>query len=421
MSYYTEQDVLDYIRENDVRFVRLAFCDIFGQIKNISITASDLRSVFDNGMGVDVSAIRGFMNVKDSDLYLYPDPTTLAILPWRPSEHGSVTRLYSGIYYPDKTPFEGDVRLLLKKTEKELESKGLSFQIGTESEFYLFKTDENGTPTLTPMDNASYLDVAPNDRGENIRRSISIYLEEMGISILSSHHEKGPGQNEITFKPLGPTEAADTLITFKSMVKLLAFRSGLFASFLPKPLFDESGSGLHISISANTEKKSFEYLEENISAGILKHIKEMQLFLNPVVNSYERLGSDGAPDEITYGSSNRDLLMRVPLKEGGKKNRVELRLADSASNPYLAIHLLLKAAEEGIERDLRIKDIELGKRLSSSLREAISEAESSEFINSSIPKSLLKCFIEAKLTDSDKAEKSEDKKAFAREMELLVT
>lgn len=421
MSYYTEEDVIDYIRENDVRFVRLAFCDIFGQLKNISITASELKDVFENGAALDVSAIRGFMNVEDSDLYLYPDPSTLAILPWRPSEHGSVTRIYSGIYHPDKTPFEGDVRLLLKKTEKELEDKGLHFQIGTESEFYLFKNDEEGHPTLEPMDRAGYLDVAPSDRGENIRRSISIYLEEMGISILSSHHEKGPGQNEITFKPLIPTEAADTLITFKSMVKLLAFRSGLFASFLPKPLFDESGSGLHISISANTDDRPFSELEEMISAGILSHIKEMQLFLNPVANSYERLGVGGAPSTISYGNDNRNLLMRVPLKEGGRKNRVELRLADSASNPYLAFHLLLKAAEEGIDKGLRISSIDLDDRLSMSMEEAIKEASTSPFIKKNIPSSLLKCFLDAKKADVIKAESASDKKSYARDMEFLVT
>lgn len=421
MTTYDKEDVLQYAKENDVRFVRLSFCDIFGQLKNVSISASELERAFNEGISFDASAIRGFLNVEDSDLLLFPDPETLQILPWRPSEHGRVIRLFCDIMHPDMTPFEGDARYLLKKAEKSLYKKGFDSIAGLECEFYLFKNDQDGNPTLEPMDRAGYLDIAPLDKGENIRREISITLEEMGIYIETSHHEKGPGQNEISFRPTTLLHAADNLISFKSTVKTLANSRGLFASFLPKPLIHSSGSGLHVNISLHKEGVSFDEIKENIVAGILDHIKAIQIFLNPVSNSYQRLGSDEAPSSITWGTSNRGLLIRVPKATKESSKRIEVRVADPSCNPYLALLLLLKAAENGIDRNLKLNTIKEGEELSDSLMEAAAEAESSKLIEDVLPPHLLKCFLEAKRNDYRRAERAPEPVLFSRDLEFLVT
>ncbi len=421
MTTYDKDDVLQYAKENDVRFVRLSFCDIFGQLKNVSISASELERAFTEGIRFDASAIRGFLNIEDSDLLLFPDPETLQILPWRPSENGRVIRLFCDITHTDLTPFEGDARYLLKTAEKELYKRGFDAMVGLECEFYLFKNNEDGNPTYEPMDAAGYLDIAPLDKGENIRREISITLEEMGIFIETSHHEKGPGQNEISFRPTSMLAAADNLISFKSMVKTLASQRGLFASFLPKPLFDESGSGLHINLSLHKDGVSFDQLKENLIAGMLCHIKELQLFLNPVSNSYQRIGSDEAPSSVTWGTSNRGLLIRVPDVRKESAKRIEVRLADPSCSPYLALLLLLKAAEDGIRKDLRISDVKEGEPLSLSLFEAAEAAEGSELIRAVLPEHLLSCFLKAKRSDYEKAIRAEDQILFSRDLEFLVT
>lgn len=421
MNYYTKSDVLEYVKENNVRFVRLSFCDIFGQLKNVSISASELSRAFDEGIKFDASAIRGFLNVEDSDLMLIPDPETLSMLPWRPSEHGKVMRLYCNIMHPDGTPFEGDARYLLRKLENDLRKEGIDVSVGTECEFYLFKNDENGTPTLNPMDEAGYLDVAPLDKGENIRREISITLEEMGIYIETSHHEKGPGQNEITFRPSSMSVAADDLITFKSSVKMLAYRQGLFASFLPKPLFNQSGSGLHVNISFHTKEKTFDDLKESIIAGILRRIKEITVFLNPVANSYERFGTDEAPDSVSWGTGNRGLLIRVPEVASENAKHIEIRSADPSSNPYLVLLLLVSAAKEGIEDNLKLSDITQGDMLPDNLSDATELASSSDFIRSILPSHLLECFLNAKRADWRKASIADNPKIESRDMEFLLT
>ncbi len=421
MVCYNKSDVLEYISENNVRFVRLSFCDIFGQLKNVSISASELERAFDEGIKFDASAIRGFLNVDDSDLMLIPDPETLSMLPWRPSEHGRVIRLYCSIIHPDGRPFDGDARYLLRELENNLSRDGISTTVGTECEFYLFKNDESGMPTLTPMDEAGYLDVAPLDKGENIRREISITLEEMGIYIETSHHEKGPGQNEITFRPSPLSVAADDLITFKSTVKMLAYRQGLFSSFLPKPLFHQSGSGLHINLSFHTKDRSFDDLKDSIIAGILRRIKEITVFLNPVANSYERLGTYEAPDSVSWGTGNRGLLIRVPEVSRESAKRVEVRSADPSSNPYLALLLLVSAAREGIKDGLAIDDIDIGEKLPLTLSEAIEIASKSEFVKSILPHHLLECFLNAKRSDWQKATSADNPKIESRDMELLLT
>lgn len=421
MTGYSKKDVLSYIEENSVRFVRLSFCDIFGQLKNISISASELGKVFEEGCGFDASAIRGFLNIEDSDLLLFPDPGTLEPLPWRPVDHGSVIRLYCSIKNPDGTPFEGDVRHRLSELEKTMEAEHISMLAGVECEFYLFKNDDNGLPTLTPMDNAGYLDIAPLDKGENIRREISIMLEAMGIYVETSHHEKGPGQNEITFRPNSLMHAADDLISFKSAAKTLANRSGLYASFLPKPLLEDSGSGLHISLSCKRGSGSFDELKEYVAAGILSHIQEMTLFLNPISNSYDRLGNFEAPGSVSWGESNRAFLLRAPKARNERTNRIELRSPDPSCNPYLALLLIASAALDGINNKLSLSAIEEGAKLPENLMEAIERAEGSAFIRRVLPEPLVDCFIRAKKADWKKAADSGYPKLTSRDMEFPVT
>ncbi|NBK23349.1 MAG: glutamine synthetase, partial [Spirochaetia bacterium] len=319
----THSEVMSFIKEQDVRFVRLVFCDIFGQIKNISISADELGRAFTTGISFDASAVKGFLQVDESDLLLFPDASTLSILPWRPAQ-GRVVRFFCSIKRPDGTPFEGDGRSLLAETVQKATLQGYQFGVGPECEFYLFKLDENGLPTFQPMDRGSYLDVAPLDKGENVRREICLTLEQMGFYTERSHHESGPGQHEIDFKYGSPLEAADNFITFKSVVKTIADRSGLFASFMPKPLAQESGSGLHINLSITQEGKQDRVLEQQMTAGILNRINEISLFLNPLVNSYERLGCFEAPRYIGWGRANRSLLIRLP-QTSAEYRRIEVR------------------------------------------------------------------------------------------------
>lgn len=417
---FNAEEIISYAKEQDVSFVRLAFCDIFGQLKNISVSLSTLERAFSDGIRFDASQIRGFLNVEDSDLLLFPDPNTMAFLPWRPSQ-GRVIRFYCDIKHPDGRPFVGDTRYMLKQTERELFEKDYEVYLGSELEFYLFKTDENGDPTYTPMDRASYFDIAPLDKGENIRREICLTMEEMGLKFESSHHEKGPGQNEVVFRHSLLLDATDNIISFKSMVKALAARNGLYASFLPKPLFEESGSGFHMNISVSKDGKDMSVYRENVIAGILKHIREMTVFLNPIVNSYERLGGYQAPGTITYGTGNRNLLIRVPLGKGTDANRIELRSPDNATNPYIAATLLTRAAMEGIEKDLKCDESLSGDTLPQSLIEAVEVATDSEFINSVLPQHLVSCFLNAKRQDWALTASSSNPRLVAREMEFSLT
>ncbi|MBP7480690.1 MAG: glutamine synthetase, partial [Spirochaetaceae bacterium] len=362
---YTEKEVLQFVEQNDVKFIKLTFIDIFGNSKNISIMPDELPRAFSHGIPFDASEVKGFMKTFETDLFLVPDPSTLAVLPWRP-QHGRVVRFYCSIVYPDGRSFEGDSRCLLKQTVGELQKEGISCRIGTECEFYLFELDEKGNSTLTPHDNASYCDTAPLDKGENVRRDICLTLEEMGIKPESSHHETGPGQHEIDFKCSETLTAADNLATFKMVVKTIAAKNGLHASFHPKPLYvdnDEvhytkSGSGLHINFSLHKDGKNLlEHKDENDSlhpaaanfiAGILYRIKDITAFLNPVEESYNRLGSFEAPGYISWSKQNRSQLIRIPSSYGDNF-RFELRSPDPMCNQYIALSLLLKAGLEGIK------------------------------------------------------------------------
>ncbi len=430
---YKTSEVLEFIQENDVKFIRLAFCDIFGNQKNITIMPNELKRAFNEGVSFDASAVTGFMNVEESDLLLFPEASTMYLLPWRP-QHGRVVRFFCNIKHPDGRTFEGDSRNILKEVIKESREKGFVCKIGCESEFYLFEQDEFGNPTMIPYDRGTYCDIYPNDRCENIRRDICLSLEEMGIKPTSSHHEQGPGQNEIDYEYSDALTAADNLINFRSLVKTKACENGLFASFMPRPLSTESGSGLHINISLYKDCKNlfrdsnssdYEYAKRFI-AGILNRIEEITLFLNSCTNSYVRLGKDKAPRYITWSKENRSQLIRIPASKGDRC-RMELRSPDSSCNPYIAFALLIKAGMEGIEKNLELcdphntnlfdvdeNDVEGLKKLPHNLNKAIKIAKNSEFIKTVLPQKTIDNYINDKveewniynsITDKFKAEK----------------
>lgn len=386
---YTAREVYDFVRQEDVKFIRLAFCDVNGKQKNISIMPDELPRAFSDGISFDASAIKGFGDEVGSDLLLFPVPSTLNILPWR-SSHGNVIRMFCSMKYPDGTQFEKDSRMILQRAVDAAAAKGVSVQFGAEFEFYLFNIDEKGMPTDEPFDRAGYMDVAPEDRGENARREICLTLLEMGIKPESSHHEEGPGQNEIDFRYSDAMTAADNAMNFMTVVKAAAQRNGIYADFSPKPLPGESGNGLHINMSVKTADG--EDHTNAFMAGILAHIKEMTAFLNPTEDSYKRLGEKKAPKYITWSPENRSQLIRIPAAKG-EYRRIELRSPDPTANPYIAYALLIMAGLDGIERELNAPEavnINLYKadssvtepldRLPASLDEAIAVAEGSDFI-----------------------------------------
>lgn len=398
---YTKEEVMQYVKEEDVKFIRLAFCDIYGKQKNISIMPSELPRAFKDGIAFDASAIRGFGDETHSDLMLHPDPSTLSVLPWRP-EHGRVVRMFCTITYPDGRIFECDTRSILIRAIDDAKKCGIAFDFGPELEFYLFKLDELGNKTDTPYDEAGYMDIAPEDRGENIRREICLMLEQMGIRPESSHHEEGPGQNEIDFRYSDALTAADNAQTFETVVKTVSGRNGLWADFTPKPLKDKAGNGFHINISANSEKG--EVSLSHIIAGVMKFIPEMTAFLNPSKSSYERFGQSKAPAYISWSAENRSQLVRVPAAVYEQK-RVELRSPDPMANPYLAFALLIYAGLYGIQNNLTpppASDINLFKadeetlsqfkKLPASLDEAITVMKESTFIRKHLPEQIIELY-----------------------------
>ncbi len=345
---YTAQEIADYCAAEDVKFIRLAFCDVFGVPKNISIMPEELPRAFSNGISIDASAIRGFGDEAHSDLLLFPDSETLTVLPWRPS-HGRVVRLFADIRSSDGALFPQDTRNVLKRVIASAQNDGVTVNFGTEFEFYLFRLDEDGNATSIPYDNAKYMDIAPLDRGENVRREICLTLCEMGIRAESSHHEDGPGQNEIDFRYADAMRAADNAITFPSVVRTVAMRNGLWADFSPKPIPHESGNGMHINLSLAMPHS--EGARDAFMAGLMEHICEITAFLNPVDASYARLGEHKAPRYVTWSPENRSQLIRIPAAKG-EYERIELRSPDPAGNPYLSFALILAAGADGIRRNL---------------------------------------------------------------------
>ena len=395
---YSKEEVLQYVREEDVKFIRLAFCDVFGKQKNISIMPEELPRAFEYGIAFDASAITGFGDETSCDLLLHPEPETLMLLSWRP-EHGKVVRMFSHITYPDGKPFECDTRNLLKNAIEDAKKAGYTFSFGSEQEFYLFCLDENGNPTDKPYDNAGYMDIAPEDRGENVRREICLTLEQMGIRPESSHHEEGPGQNEIDFRYSDALAAADNTMTFQTIVKTVARRNGLYADFSPKPIKNQPGNGFHINMSVKPNESS-----ENLCymiAGILEKSEEMTAFLNPTENSYARFGQNKAPAYISWSSENRSQLVRVPAAIG-EYRRAELRSPDPGANPYLAFALIIYAGLYGIQNKLPLPDVnninlykadsetlKKFKKLPENLETACKIAAESEFIKEHIPAAIL--------------------------------
>lgn len=395
---YSKEEIIQYVREDDVKFIRLAFCDVFGKQKNISILPGELTRAFEYGIAFDASSVEGYGDETHSDLFLRPDSETLTGLPWRP-EHGKVVRMFSNVTYPSGKIYECDTRNLLKKAIKDAADQGISFFFGAEQEFYLFELDQNGKPTKTPYDNAGYMDIAPEDKGENIRREICLTLEQMGIVPETSHHEDGPGQNEIDFKYSDPLTAADNVMTFQTVVRTVANLNGLYADFSPKPLKDKAGNGFHINMSVRSSDGC-----DNLPfmiAGVMDKISDMTAFLNPTVDSYIRFGSCKAPRYISWSSENRSQLVRIPAATG-ELRRAELRSPDPMANPYLAFTLIIYAGLQGIKNksDMpMVADINLFKAsaeitskfkpLPQTLEEACLVAKQSEFIRQHIPQAVL--------------------------------
>lgn len=436
----TANEVLEFVRENDVKFIKLGFCDPFGFQKNISIMADELPSAFENGVSFDAHAIKGFRDVTRSDLLLFPEPATLAVLPWRPGS-GRVARFYCDIKNPDGSTFLHDGRYILKRVVERCERMGYVCKIGTECEFYLFKTDDNGEPTDTTLDRGGYLDISPLDKGEDVRREICLTLEEMGIKPETSHHEQGPGQNEIDFKFGDALSAADNLLTFKSVVKAVAARGGLFASFMPKPIPDAAGSGLHVNLSLaqngrnifkSAAKGEHSHVAESFIAGILAKAPEITLFLNPLANSYERFGAYEAPKYVSWSNQNRSQLVRIPAAIG-EKVRMELRSPDPSMNPHIAFALILAAGLDGIESALPLPpavDMDLYTAhesvtsnlglLPDSLDKAVSLARDSELVRRVVGDELCQKYFIIKETEAAAFAAASDKAEFYRERYFSV-
>lgn len=417
---YTRQDILELIEKEDVEFIRLQFTDIFGELKNVAVTTSQIERVLNNQYMFDGSAIRGFTQPQEADLFLHPDLDSFVIFPWRPQQ-GKVARFICDVYREDNTPFEGDPRYLLKKTIHRAKELGITFEVGPECEFFLFNTLENGNPTTQTEEMGGYFDIGPVDFGENARREIVLTLEEMGFEVEASHHEAAPAQHEIDFKYDNALKTADNIMTFKLAVRTIAKRHGLHATFMPKPKYGVNGSGMHVNMSLWKDGMNL-FADPNDSlglsknayhfiAGLMKHICPMTAITNPLINSYKRLVSGyEAPIYIAWSAVNRSQLIRIPTIRGDH-TRIELRCPDPSSNPYLVLACCLAAGLDGIENklnpptpldfNLTLLDEEERKRqgiqqLPCSLQEAIKEFESSEFLQNVLGQYVSKRYIETK-------------------------
>ena len=426
MARYTKEDIFRLAKEENVKYIRLQFTDLLGVIKNVEIPVSQLTKALDNKMMFDGSSIEGFVRIEESDMYLYPDLDTWVIFPWT-AEKGKVARLICDIYNADGTPFEGDPRNNLKRVLKEMEALGFSdFNLGPEPEFFLFKVDEKGNPTLELNDNGGYFDLAPMDLGENCRRDIVLELEEMGFEIEASHHEVAPGQHEIDFKYANAIRSCDDIQTFKLVVKTIARKHGLHATFMPKPLYGVNGSGMHCNLSLFKNGENVFYDQNgdlqlsddarHFIAGILKHAPAFTAIANPTVNSYKRLvpGYE-APCYVAWSAQNRSPLVRIPASRG-ISTRVEVRSVDPAANPYLVMATLLAAGLDGIknkltppaavDRNIYVMTKEEREEagivdLPATLAQALVTLQSNEVISNALGDHLLEHFIEAKEIEWD--------------------
>ena len=420
MSRYTRKDIIKMVEEEDVEFIRLQFTDMFGNFKNVAITASQLEHALDNQCMFDGSAIDGFVRIEESDMYLYPDFSTFEIFPWRPQQ-GKVARMICDVYRPNGEPFEGDPRYVLKRAIQKAADMGYTFKVGPECEFFLFNTDENTMPTTQTNEQAGFFDIGPLDFGENARRDMVMNLEAMGLVIEASHHEMSPAQHEIDFRYDDVLQTADNIMTFKLAVRTIAKRHGLHATFIPKPKMDVNGSGMHINMSLHKDGKNiFADTQDEMGlsreaywfiGGLLKHIKGMAAITNPLINSYKRLvpGFE-APVYIAWSATNRSPLIRIP-KVRGEGTRIELRSPDAASNPYLMLAVCLMAGLDGIANHIeppaainenifamtQEEREEAGiENLPYSLMDAIKELEKDEFILEVLGRHISDKYISAK-------------------------
>ncbi len=417
---FTKEEILRSAAENGVKFIRLQFSDIFGILKNVAINSSQLKRALNNELMFDGSSIEGFVRIEESDMYLRPDLSTWRVLPWRPSGNATA-RLICDIYNPDGTPFAGDPRYILRKTLKEAEEMGYSMNVGPEAEFFLFQTDNEGKATLQTHDSAGYFDLTPIDLGEDARRDMVLALEELGYEIEASHHECAPGQHEIDFKYADALHTADNVQTFKYVVRSVAQRHGLHATFMPKPIFGVNGSGMHVNQSLfKGEKNAFYDPKGNFElsqeanyyiGGLLHYAKDFTAITNPTVNSYKRLvpGYE-APVYVAWATRNRSPLVRIPAKRG-LSTRLELRSPDPACNPYLAFAVMLKAGLEGIKKKItppapvecnvfHLNDDELADLsvdlLPSNLKEAVDNLANCPLMRETLGEHIMKCYVEAK-------------------------
>ena len=389
---YTVDEVMKYIEEEGAKFIRLAFRDAFGIQKNISVMPGEVVKAFEDGAPINAREIAGFDGCRYASLYLKPDASTLSILPWRP-DSGKVLRMFCDVFTPDGEEFPADTRIILKNAVKSAQEAGIEFRFGSETEFYLFKKDEDGNPTKIPYDEAGYMDIAPADRCENVRREISLTIERMGLTPERSHHERGPGQNEIDFHYGKPLKAADQLTTFKMVVNTIADRYGLVADLSPVPLPEKPGNGYHINIFA--EDSQGNDVVKYAAAGILDKIREITLFLNPTKDSYTRLGSYRAPDKVNWSSEGESELLYMETRKG--KTRVQLRSPDATSNPYIVYALLIRAGLLGIADKLELpaeNEVD-GVLLPGTKKEAVKLALASDFVNSVLPKEIIRAYAQS--------------------------
>ena len=415
-----KEEIIKKVKEEDVKFIRLQFTDIFGIMKNVAITPSQLEKALNNKIMFDGSSIDGFVRIEESDMGLYPDLDSFEIHPWG-HENGKVARLICDVYKPDGTPFEGDPRYILRKAIAHAAKLGFDFNVGPECEFFLFKNDEKGNPSLENYDRGGYFDLGPNDIGEEARKDMVLALEGMGFEIEASHHECAPGQHEIDFKYAEALKAADNIMTFKYCVKTIAEKHNLYATFMPKPVFGVAGNGMHLNMSLSKKGKNafaddkdpngLSKIAYSFMAGIMKHIDSMAIVTNPLINSYKRLVPDfEAPVYIAWSAKNRSPLIRVPSARGNS-TRIELRNPDPSANPYLALALCLEAGLDGIENNLTPpapidKNIfEMSKRelsragiknLPGNMFEAINKVEKDKFVQGVLGTHLYDRYIAAK-------------------------
>ncbi|MDD4796557.1 MAG: glutamine synthetase family protein [Eubacteriales bacterium] len=405
MKRFTANEVMQFVRENDVKFVRLAFCDVFGTLKNISVLADQLPRAFEYGVAFDGAAISGFDAAPQPDLFLFPLPSTLVVLPWRPQQ-GRVIRLFCEIRCADGSPFIADTRNMLKDAVARVQQAGLACKIGPACTFYLFESDENGYSTRIPHDRAGYLDVSPLDRGENVRREICLTLEEMGIRPETSRHQQGPGQHEIDFAYSGALEAADNVMTLRTVIDAVALRNGLCASFLPQPCADAQGNALHVNLSLLRDGQNLfgggaqarSATAEHFLAGVLRRAREMTLFLSPLDESYTRLG---APCHVGWSRQDRAQMARIPASADPDRAHMQVRSPDPSCNPYVAFALLLYAGLEGVAQQPALDaplDAAAGQlareNLPASRAEAIECARNSAFVARVMPASVIASFCQ---------------------------